>query len=186
MVDREARDKLALATRRFAAGRISEHEWEESLPRKTKDDTLSYVAETLESSYEWYPRYKDYFAVGEHAFTRAERRAVARHIVFLHTNLDYTNEARLSVAEETWDMIRGLGGCVLRLSLLPAVLAMITVALALRVVPRLGKDLCGKLLKWFDMRVNPRTEEDELWPFRSRSDLENALRKPRFFCGRPA
>jgi hypothetical protein len=170
MVDREARDKLALATRRFAAGRISEREWEKSLPRRSKDQTLRDVADILEFSFE---ARRDYFAKGKDALTPETRHNVARCILLFHTNLDYDPKPCDSASDTAWRTVISITACLL---VLPLIVMMMAPAI-------LGVS-AASLWRKINGGPDPRAEGDRIWPFESQSDLDEALKYPKYLCGR--
>lgn len=85
MICRDSRDRLALALRRYASGRITNDDLEDVIVdwRDRGAVAVKEMAWTL---------YDDMFqhrATGKRAIVSEERRAVARWIVFLHSDREY-------------------------------------------------------------------------------------------------
>lgn len=118
MVDREARNRLALTLRRLAAGRITNDECDDAIveflslrdkpgvcdcgydlrggphDRCPECGEISDPALPELANFAWshYGDVQTYRLNGRHALTRAERRAFARAIVFLKGDREYTHE----------------------------------------------------------------------------------------------
>ncbi len=86
MIDRIARDQLALALRRYVAGRITNDDLADDAPDRSPDPAIRPIYE-----YAWnlYDDHHQHRAAGRHALNRLGRRTVARWILFLHTDLEY-------------------------------------------------------------------------------------------------
>lgn len=161
MVDREARNRTALALRRFASGRLSFDEMEKVLAPLTRDPDFrlrrkSYtndaaiheiVSSVRGHCWDWEEEMDcDESALqGPEVFGGENRERLSRSVLFLQSNIEYE-----------WPET----GC---LSLLLGVLSF-------------GLLAHDTLL--------PETDRS-IWPFLRRCDYENALLHPRFLCGRP-
>jgi hypothetical protein len=86
MVDREARDRAALLLRRFAAGRLTNDEFDEAYPGSAGDRALPEVGG---AAWHLHSDGEVHRLTGEYALARLTRRDVARWVVFLHTDLEY-------------------------------------------------------------------------------------------------
>ena len=84
MVDREARDRAALLLRRFAAGRLTNDEFDEAYPGSAGDRALPEVGG---AAWHLHSDGEVHRLTGEYALARLTRRDVARWVVFLHTDL---------------------------------------------------------------------------------------------------
>jgi hypothetical protein len=82
MIDREARDEAALLLRRFAAGRITNFEFDDAFPRSAADAALRAIGDRAWQLYD---------DIREHRLTPSPelRREIARWIVFLHSDSEY-------------------------------------------------------------------------------------------------
>jgi len=85
MVDRAARDQLALSLRRLVCGKISNDQFEDGI-RKTEDVAIAAIAEMA-----WllYSDMKEHRLVGRHVIDPSDRREVLRWILFLDSDLEY-------------------------------------------------------------------------------------------------
>jgi hypothetical protein len=86
MVERRDRDQLALQLRRLAAGRITNDDFEISAPWHSADRG---VTEILWSAWTLYSDIRTHRLVGRDALTVAQRRHIARAVVFLHSDAEY-------------------------------------------------------------------------------------------------
>ena len=86
MVERRDRHQLALQLRRLAAGRITNDEFECSVPWHSADRG---VTEILWTAWTLYSDLRTHRLVGRDALTAAQRRHVARAVVFLHSDAEY-------------------------------------------------------------------------------------------------
>jgi len=87
VIDRHARDKLALALRRYAAKRITNDELEDAVGWRSEDRGVTAVQDMAGQLYD------DMFshrADGPHALAKDNRRSVARWVLFLRTDLEYS------------------------------------------------------------------------------------------------
>ncbi|MFK3737447.1 hypothetical protein [Massilia sp. TN1-12] len=87
MIDRHARDKLALALRRYAAKRITNDELEDAVGRISDDRGVTVIQDMAWQLYDDMYRHR---ADGPHALGKDDRRSVARWILFLQTELEYS------------------------------------------------------------------------------------------------
>jgi len=87
VVDRAARDAIAELLRHFAAGRITNDQWDTAVRHiKTKDPILDKLWGVM-----WfcYDDLREHRLTGKYALSREQRRFVARMIVFLYSDLPY-------------------------------------------------------------------------------------------------
>jgi hypothetical protein len=86
MVDRAARDHLALIVRRLAGGRLTNGAFESDRPGRAADPGVQAVADAAWQLYDdfWMSRLR-----GRRALTAEQRRAVARWVLFLHSDSEY-------------------------------------------------------------------------------------------------
>lgn len=101
MIKRDEREALALALRRLASGRSTTSEFDEHFPCASDDpgvEAISWIGWTL------YSDYRTYLLRGRHALPPEAMEAVARCILFLHSDIEYE-----------WPPVpkRGLGGTLL-------------------------------------------------------------------------
>lgn len=87
MIDRHARDKLALALRRYAAKRITNDELEDAVAWISEDQGVTVVQDMAWRLYDDTFRHH---ADGPHALAKDDRRSVARWVLFLQTDLEYS------------------------------------------------------------------------------------------------
>lgn len=82
MIDRAARDRAALALRRFAANRITNDEFDELYPASAGDIAVRVIGDRAWSLYS---------DMHEHRLDTGPelRREIARWVLFLHTELGY-------------------------------------------------------------------------------------------------
>ena len=85
MIDRESRDRLATATRRFAAGLISKDDLDD-IDVDWRDRGAVAVKQM---SWNLYSDTKQYYAQDEHRLTGETRQQIARWIIFLHSDNEY-------------------------------------------------------------------------------------------------
>ena len=86
MIDRASRDKLATALRQYVSGRISNDELDE-VDVDWRDRGAVAVKERAWSLYDDTCQHR---AVGKHYLPRPARDEIARWILFLHSDLEYT------------------------------------------------------------------------------------------------
>ena len=87
MVDTRARNLLAERLRHLASGRITNDEFEDSLWVNTEDRGYWAVKDYALGGI--YGDLEEYKLAGNRALTKAQRRMVARLIVFLHSDREY-------------------------------------------------------------------------------------------------
>jgi len=82
VIDRHARDEAALLLRRFAAGRLTNDEFDEAFPPSATDSALM----ALEGrAWHLYSDHREHRLV----LDRIGRREVARWVLFLHSTFEY-------------------------------------------------------------------------------------------------
>jgi len=86
MIDRNSRDKLALALRRYAAKRITNDELEYAMGN-SEDRAISAIQDM---AWQLYDDMYCHRAEGKHALTKDARRTVARWVLFLRTDCEYS------------------------------------------------------------------------------------------------
>ena len=86
MIDRVSRDKLATALRQYVSGRITN----DDLDGIVVDWRDSGAVAVKERAWCLYDDLHDHKAVGKYHLDRAARDEIARWIVFLHSNVEYT------------------------------------------------------------------------------------------------
>ncbi len=87
MVERDARDRLALLLRRLATGRITNDEFEDALPWGSEDAAIWAVFR--EGAWCLYDDLDEHRLVGKHRLSRENRREVAKWILFLKSDKEY-------------------------------------------------------------------------------------------------
>jgi hypothetical protein len=161
MIDRTARDTAALLIRRFAAGRLTNDEFDEAFPRSRLDQALSAIEGR---AWHLYDDFETHRLTGRHGLTRAGRREIARWVLFLHSEVEY---------EWPWfnwyrgARRRGSGRALLNLLMMGWLEA------------RMAREEAG-------MAAFQRTGDFAVWPFFRPPDFEAARRQPRFCVGRVA
>ena len=86
MIDREARNLLAESLRHLASGRISNDEFECHRPGSSPDRAIDAVCD---QAWFLYSDLKEHTLTGLDRLSPDDRHAVARWIVFLHSDLEY-------------------------------------------------------------------------------------------------
>ena len=86
MLDRVARDRTAELLRHLASGRISNDEFEDALPLETADSAALAVQH---AAWMLYSDLSEHKLTGKHALSAEAKKAVARSIVFLYSDLPY-------------------------------------------------------------------------------------------------
>ncbi|HEX8912074.1 MAG TPA: hypothetical protein VF796_06915 [Humisphaera sp.] len=155
MVDRVARDKFAELLRHFAAGNLTNDEYEDAAHLILKDADRADRSLWAIYSRVWYfyddtrvHRLRD-----KHALTDEGRGAVARWVLFLHSDLEYEWPIRSFIS---------LSGCLLRLCTL---------------------GLAGLILNPINERRLQRMGSWDLWPFLREADFRSASERPRLLGG---
>lgn len=186
MVDREARNKMAELLRHFASGQITNQELCD-FELTGKDDTVHALDAIIQTSFEAMYS-KPYRAKGKHAFSREERRYIARIILFLQTDHDYEYErGALGLASDLQFLIFLLSGATTLywIAYSPSFFCFL-IKLLLAIV---GYYSANRLLHYIiekcrQIKDNAVNDGDEsVWPFFRRFDYEEALKHPRFLCG---
>jgi len=86
MIDRKARDILAEQLRHFVSGLITNDEFNDRLPVKTKDAGFWAVEE---KAWGLYSDLKEHKLTGSHSVSRSNRRIISCFILFLYSDLEY-------------------------------------------------------------------------------------------------
>lgn len=86
MLDRVARDRTAELLRHLGSARISNDEFEDALPLDTPD---SAVLAVQQAAWMLYSDLYEHKLTGRHALSRQAKEAIARWVVFLHSDLPY-------------------------------------------------------------------------------------------------
>jgi hypothetical protein len=89
MVDREARDRLAVDLRRLVTGRMINAEFDDRYYRCWMGSQDLAVSEIAKFAWKLYGSDRSHRLKGRYAVSPEVRRAAARAILFLHTNLVY-------------------------------------------------------------------------------------------------
>jgi hypothetical protein len=96
MIDRAARDVLALALRRLACGRITNDEFDASL-RSSEDIAVIAIAD---AAWTLYDDFREHYLKGRDALPPQAKRGVARCLLFLRSDLEYPWPARKLAARD--------------------------------------------------------------------------------------
>ena len=148
MICRQSRDRLALALRRYVAGRISNDDLD--FIRVDWRDRGAVAVKRM--AWGLYTDTRNHYATGRYAITRDVKRIAVRSIVFLHTDREYLWPDYSPTQIYNWP-----------LNLLT--------------------------FGWWERRKKARREEFKqagdfsVWPFTAATDLEDAIRKPRYLAG---
>ena len=86
MVEREARDRLALLIRRLVSGRITNDQFEMAIPNCLDDEGFAMAYGEV---WNFYGDLEEYKLGGRHRLDKESRRYLARIILFLHSDLEY-------------------------------------------------------------------------------------------------
>ena len=187
-VDREARDQVAVDLRRLVTGRMINAEFDDRYYRCWKESQDLAVSEIAKFAWGLYGSDRSYRLKGRHAVSPEARRAAARAILFLHTNLEYQ-----------WPVAARNQPAVVTLARLLPPLVDCGVVGQLHVSPvgRLGHRLrgfsrrAGSLSGWLDVHGSRkertlfiRSGDVDVWPFISRADFERARKKNGVACQR--
>lgn len=100
MVDRDARDKMALLLRRLVAGRITNDEFEDNRPLSCTDPAVEEIYHR--GVWGFYSDLYEHRLVGRARLPREARREIARFILFLKSDLDYEWPCRRLWEELLW------------------------------------------------------------------------------------
>jgi hypothetical protein len=186
MVNRSARDRLAESLRHFAAGRLT---WREFIDRQASvasgaaDPTISGI---LDRAWRFHPCDCDDDELGmtqcalcrdaRTVLGRADRREVARWIVFLYSDLEYEwGWGRLEHAL-AWHAALAFGWFSAVLGFDPWIAMSGLIAIG---VFALVSD--GHLSRRLGLEG-----DQPVWPFFRQADLATTLERPRLFANRPA
>jgi len=88
LIDRESRDRVALALRQFGSGRLAQHDLD-NVMRRAEDSPDLGVATLAEAIYWQFLNLGPNRLVGRHALEPKARRGVARWVLFLRSNEPY-------------------------------------------------------------------------------------------------
>ena len=86
MIDQRSRAAFALSLRQFAAGRITNDEFEDRIPRHSSDPAVRAIAD---AAWFLYSDLRTYRLRGRNRLPKSTRGAVSRCILFLATDLPY-------------------------------------------------------------------------------------------------
>ena len=87
MIDRESRRRLAELLRHFAAGLVSNDEFEDRCPRGSKDLAVGQILD--QGAWFLYDDLHEHRLTGAYRLTNDDRKNVARWILFLESTLRY-------------------------------------------------------------------------------------------------
>ena len=85
MIDRDARNNMAVLVRRLVACRITNDDFEEEVPRS--DDPAIHAVHGM--AWRLYSDLETHFLNGRHSIPKDGRREIARWILFLYSNEEY-------------------------------------------------------------------------------------------------
>jgi hypothetical protein len=86
MVNRADRDRVALALRRLASGRITNREFEDRAFGRSQDAGVRAV---VDATWALYDDLREHRLTGKDGLTSEVRRQVAQAVLFLHSNTEY-------------------------------------------------------------------------------------------------
>lgn len=89
MIDRESRDKLALITRRFATGKITNFEFDDIMCDIKSNPYDSGVESIKEYLWTFYDDLREYRATNKDKFSKDTKKHIAKIILFLYSDLEY-------------------------------------------------------------------------------------------------
>jgi hypothetical protein len=89
MIDRPARDRLAGGLRHFAAGRSWSEDFEQQCVLPVMQSPDPGVRELAWATWGLYDDFSDTRLVGRYRLSRENRRAIARSIMFLRSDMAY-------------------------------------------------------------------------------------------------
>ena len=176
MVDNDRRKKLELHLRHLSTGQISNDEFEE---RITKDVTFGWLPENyyrskesktddpvvrpiLEFSWCLYNDTYNHKLTGKHKLSDEQTKEIARFILFLHSDLEYE-----------WTYV-DLKNPVIRFSFTDILKSITTLGQHYR-------DL--NLEREEEFELMKKTGDFELWPFKTRTEYEEQLKRQLFLNG---
>ena len=179
-VDREARDQVAVDLRRLATGRMINAEFDDRYYRCWKESQDLAVSEIAKFAWGLYGSDRSYRLKGRHAVSPEARRAAARAILFLHTNLEYQWPVQPEI-NLLWLLLPACylllwiaalwGGFMSRQSD-----AWVIVFVGLASVPVVFW-LVGRSRFRKERTLFIRSGDVDVWPFISRADFERARKK---------
>lgn len=88
MIDRPSRDKFAELLRQLAAGQISNDEFENNFPIKSKDKAVNNIF--WNGAWLLYDDRREYKLIGKHRLSKSTKQEVARWILFLKSDFEYS------------------------------------------------------------------------------------------------
>ena len=181
-VDREARDRVAVDLRRLVTGRMINVEFDDRYYRRWKESQDLAVSEIAKFAWGLYGSDRSYRLKGRHAVAPEAKRAAARAILFLHTNLEYQWPVQPEI-KLRWLLLPGCylvlwiaalwGSFVSRLSGAWGIVFMGLAAVPV-VFWLVGRSRFRKERTLFN-----RSGDVDVWPFISRADFERARKKTR-------
>jgi len=178
MVDRASRDRLAENLRHFAAGLITNDEYEDRIleSRRTGDKAIE---EIFHQVWYCYDDLSEHRLTGRHSLTMEGRKTLARLTLFLKSDIEYEGPI---LSLPGWCSILWIyvtGGLLLYL-----ICQMFSnIWLILLAVPYLG--ISYAVARHFDRKINsPGQFDDSVWPFARLSDYEAALANPPYLNGK--
>jgi hypothetical protein len=185
MVDRPARDRLAEKLRHFVAGQITVGDFWGALSPHSADAGVHAVWWFGDAIYNEFgtPRMRGRFAARPE-----DKREAVRAIVFLHSDFEYEWPPFPSgCVSAVWLYGTGTGLAILVFALLSAVRAGndgTAAPFAILAAPLLvTAGLAYLASRWDEKRFEQRGDF-EVWPFLRRTDLAEAVKRPRLLAGR--
>ncbi len=148
MIDREARDEFVQALKRFVGRRLSSYEIDDIVLRRTDDLGLAAVKG---AAWTLYSDLENHFAEGRHELTWTQKKDVARWILFLRSDANYTHPKR---SPEIY-------------------------SLAMFFRPVLSALSLGAYGKWLDAKNRAFSDAGDLsmWPFASRPQMRSEIQR---------
>jgi hypothetical protein len=110
VIDKQARAKLSESLRHLVSGQITNVEFENNIPRKSKDRAVNVIRR---QAWLLYDGMKEYKLKGKYAVASKDKGEIARWLLFLKTNYEYEWPAHPT--ETWWGMLLSL----LSISLIP-------------------------------------------------------------------
>jgi len=103
MVDRQERDRFAELLRHFAAGLISNDEFQDRLPLKSKDRAVNKIF--WNGAWLLYDDMREYKLKGEYRLSKTTRREVSRWILFLKSDHEYEWPSIIGIYTFPWYLL---------------------------------------------------------------------------------
>ena len=97
MIDRQARDNFAEILRHLAAGQITNDEFEDRMPLKSKDAAVNRIF--WAGAWHLYDDMREYKLAGKYRLPRDHKREVAKWILFLKSDFEYQYPKSLRVLD---------------------------------------------------------------------------------------